>query len=42
MQLPSVLAQLECTYFYFNLKIGKGDEVIIPSQTHVATAHAVN
>ena len=27
--------------FYFTLNIGKGDEVIIPSQTHVATAHAV-
>ena len=27
--------------FYFSLNIGKGDEVIIPSQTHVATAHAV-
>jgi len=27
--------------FYFSLNIGRGDEVIIPSQTHVATAHAV-
>jgi len=27
--------------FYFTLGIGKGDEVIIPAQTHVATAHAV-
>ena len=27
--------------FYFSLNIGKGDEVIIPAQTHVATAHAV-
>jgi len=27
--------------FYFTLNIGKGDEVIIPAQTHVATAHAV-
>ena len=27
--------------FYFCLNIGSGDEVIIPSQTHVATAHAV-
>ena len=26
---------------YFALGIGKGDEVIVPSQTHVATAHAV-
>ena len=27
--------------FYFSLNIGAGDEVIIPAQTHVATAHAV-
>ena len=27
--------------FYFSLNIGVGDEVIIPAQTHVATAHAV-
>ena len=27
--------------FYFSLNIGIGDEVIIPAQTHVATAHAV-
>ncbi len=27
--------------FYFTLNIGDGDEVIIPAQTHVATAHAV-
>ena len=26
---------------YFSLGLGKGDEVIVPSQTHVATAHAV-
>ena len=26
---------------YFNLGIGPGDEVIVPAQTHVATAHAV-
>ena len=26
---------------FFHLGIGKGDEVIVPSQTHVATAHAV-
>ena len=26
--------------FYFSLGIGKGDEVIVPAQTHVATAHA--
>ena len=27
--------------FYFALGIGKGDEVIVPAQTHTATAHAV-
>jgi len=26
---------------YFSLGIGKGDEVIVPAQTHIATAHAV-
>lgn len=26
---------------YFDLGIGSGDEVIVPAQTHVATAHAV-
>ncbi len=26
---------------YFNLGLGEGDEVIVPAQTHVATAHAV-
>ena len=26
---------------YFSLGIGKGDEVIVPAQTHTATAHAV-
>lgn len=26
---------------YFNLNIGNGDEVIVPAQTHNATAHAV-
>ena len=26
---------------YFTLGIGQGDEVIVPAQTHVATAHAV-
>ena len=32
-----------CRYasFYFNAGITKGDEVIVPAQTHVATAHAV-
>jgi len=27
--------------FYFSLGIGRGDEVIVPAQTHTATAHAV-
>ena len=27
--------------FYFNAGIKKGDEVIVPAQTHVATSHAV-
>ena len=26
---------------YFNTGIKKGDEVIVPAQTHVATSHAV-
>ena len=26
---------------YFSLGIGKGDEVILPAQTHTATAHAI-
>ena len=27
--------------FYYSLGVGKGDEVIVPAQTHTATAHAV-
>lgn len=27
--------------FYFALGIGRGDEVIVPAQTHTATAHAI-
>lgn len=27
--------------FYFSIGLGKGDEVIVPAQTHTATAHAV-
>ena len=27
--------------FYFAIGLSKGDEVIVPAQTHVATAHAV-
>ena len=33
-------APRECIYL-FSLGIGKGDEVIVPAQTHTATAHAV-
>ena len=35
----SCTAALHLAYFY--LGIGPGDEVIVPAQTHVATAHAV-
>ena len=35
------LALLACIYFFFALGIGRGDEVIVPAQTHTATAHAV-
>lgn len=42
---PYSLSVSSCTagmhLIYFTLGIGKGDEVIVPSQTHVATAHAV-
>ena len=27
--------------FYYSIGLKKGDEVIVPAQTHVATAHAV-
>ena len=27
--------------FYYSVGIGRGDEVIVPAQTHLATAHAV-
>lgn len=37
--LSSCTAALHLAYFY--LGIGSGDEVIVPAQTHVATAHAV-
>ena len=37
--VSSCAAALHLAYFY--LKIGPGDEVIVPAQTHVATAHAV-
>lgn len=35
----SCTASLHLAYFY--LGIGEGDEVIVPAQTHIATAHAV-
>ena len=39
------LAIASCTaglhLYYFSLGIGPGDEVIVPAQTHTATAHAV-
>ena len=42
---PYAISVSSCTagmhLIYFSLKIKKGDEVIVPSQTHVATAHAV-
>ena len=42
---PNSLAVGSCTaglhLFWFDLGIGKGDEVIVPAQTHTATAHAV-
>ena len=42
---PHAISVSSCTagmhLIYFSLKIKKGDEVIVPSQTHVATAHAV-
>lgn len=37
--VSSATAGLHLAYFYLGL--GKGDEVIVPAQTHVATAHAV-
>ena len=42
---PFAISVSSCTagmhLVYFTLGIGKGDEVIVPAQTHVATAHAV-
>ena len=34
-------ALLRCTFFIFAKKIKKNDEVILPAQSHVATAHAI-
>jgi perosamine synthetase len=39
VSVASCTAALHLTYFYLGL--GAGDEVIVPAQTHVATAHAV-
>jgi perosamine synthetase len=42
---PYAVSVSSCTaglhLIYFTLGIGRGDEVIVPAQTHVATAHAV-
>ncbi len=42
---PHAISVSSCTagmhLIYFALGYGKGDEVIVPAQTHVATAHAV-
>lgn len=42
---PHAVSVSSCTagmhLIYFTLGIGTGDEVIVPSQTHIATAHAV-
>lgn len=42
---PYAVTVSSCTagmhLIYFTLNIGEGDEVIVPAQTHVATAHAV-
>jgi len=42
---PHAVAVSSCTagmhLVYFTLGIGAGDEVIVPAQTHAATAHAV-
>lgn len=39
VSLSSCTAALHLAYFYLGL--GEGDEVIVPAQTHTATAHAV-
>jgi dTDP-4-amino-4,6-dideoxygalactose transaminase len=42
---PHAIAVSSCTaalhLLYFYLQLGTGDEVIVPAQTHTATAHAV-
>ena len=39
LSIASCTAGLHLSYFYYGLK--PGDEVIVPAQTHVATAHSV-
>ena len=39
VSVSSCTAALHLSYFY--LELGPGDEVIVPAQTHTATAHAV-
>jgi perosamine synthetase len=39
VSVSSCTAALHLSYFYLGL--GKGDEVLVPAQTHTATAHAV-
>ena len=39
VSVSSCTAALHLSYFY--LGIGKGDEVLVPAQTHTATAHAI-
>ena len=45
VKAPHAVSVSSCTagmhLFYFANNIGAGDEVIVPAQTHVATAHAV-
>ena len=42
---PHAVSVSSCTagmhLIYFTLGLGPGDEVIVPAQTHIATAHAV-
>ena len=42
---PNAVSVSSCTagmhLIYFTIGLGPGDEVIIPAQTHIATAHAV-
>jgi dTDP-4-amino-4,6-dideoxygalactose transaminase len=39
LSVSSCMAALHLAYIHF--RVGPGDEVIVPAQTHVATAHAV-